>query len=143
MIAEFHKVEPYLLGRLLSAHAVQPGEDRLDRAGSSTSPSRAERCRRFRREEAKEGSAVLKLQGLDPNAAYVVENVDGGKIEKLAGRDLMSTGLEIKITEKPAAALFVYRKGPVGACHPTRATSPPTRPSYSFLARFPVVWQPS
>ena len=53
---------------------------------------------------------VLKLQGLDQNAAYMVENLDGGKIEKLAGKDLMGTGLEIKITEKPGAALFVYRK---------------------------------
>jgi len=35
--------------------------------------------------------------------------LDGGR-SKRTGKDLMETGLRIEITEKPGAALFVYRK---------------------------------
>ena len=68
----------------------------------------------FRREEANEESLMLKLQGLDPNATYAVENLDGGKIEKLTGKELMDAGLQVKIAEKPGAALFVYRNVQLG-----------------------------
>jgi alpha-galactosidase len=109
MIAEFHKVEPYLLADYypLTPYSL---EKTAWIGWQFDEPERGGAVQAFRREEAKEGAMVLKLQGLDPNAAYMVENLDGGKIEKLAGKDLMSTGLEIKITEKPGAALFVYRK---------------------------------
>jgi alpha-galactosidase len=62
----------------------------------------------FRREEAKEDSLVLKLQGLEPNAAYAIENMDNGKIENLSGKALLNAGLQVKITERPGAALSMY-----------------------------------
>ena len=110
MIAEFHKVEPYLLGDYypLTPYSLEKTAwigwqfDEPERGGGAVQA--------FRRDEAKEDSLALRLQGLDPNATYAVENLDKGKIEKRTGKDLMSTGLQVKLTEKPGAALFVYRK---------------------------------
>jgi hypothetical protein len=53
---------------------------------------------------------TLKLQGLDPNAQYELENLDGGNIEKLSGKALMDTGLTVTLKECSSAALFIYRK---------------------------------
>ena len=110
MIAEFHKVQPYLLGDYypLTPYSMEKTAwigwqfDEPELGGGFVQA--------FRREEAKEDSLVLKLQGLDPNATYAVENLDNGKTEKLTGKDLMDTGLQVKIAEKPGAALFVYKK---------------------------------
>ena len=66
----------------------------------------------FRREEATQEVAVLKLQGLDPQATYAVENLDGPPIEKRTGRELMETGLPVTIAQQPGAALFIYEKLP-------------------------------
>jgi alpha-galactosidase len=110
MIAEFHKVEPYLLGDYypLTPYSLEKTAwigwqfDEPERGGGAVQA--------FRREDANEDSLVLKLQGLDANATYAVENLDDGKVEKMAGRSLMSMGLKAQLAEKPGAALFVYRK---------------------------------
>jgi alpha-galactosidase len=110
MIAEFHKVQPYLLGDYypLTPHSMEKTAciawqfDEPDAGGGFVQA--------FRREEAKEDALTLKLQGLQPDATYAVENLDGGKIEKLTGKQLMDTGLHVKFAEKPAATLFVYKK---------------------------------
>jgi alpha-galactosidase len=110
MIGEFHKVQPYLLGdyyplTLYSMEKTACMAWQFDEPEAGGGFVQA-----FRREEANEESLTLKLQGLDPNATYAVENLDGGKIEKLTGKELMESGLQVKIAEKPGAALFVYRK---------------------------------
>ena len=110
MIAEFHKVEPYLLGDYypLTPYSLANNAwigwqfDEPEQGGGAVQA--------FRREEAKEDSLLLKLQGLDGNATYAVENLDGGKTENYTGNDLMTTGLQAKIAERPGAAIFVYRK---------------------------------
>lgn len=110
MIGEFRTVQPYLLGDFypLTAYSYEKNVwmgwqyDEPELGGGFVQA--------FRREEAKDETTVLKLQGLDPNATYAVENLDGNKVEKLTGKDLMTTGLQIKITEKPGSALFVYKK---------------------------------
>jgi alpha-galactosidase len=109
MIAEFHKVEPYLLGDYypLTPYSLEKTAwigwqfDEPDRGGA---------VQAFRREDAKDDSLVFKLQGLDANATYAVENLDDGKIAKRPGKDLMSSGVQVKIAEKPGAALFAYRR---------------------------------
>jgi alpha-galactosidase len=109
MIAEFHKVEPYLLGDYypLTPYSI---EKNAWIGWQFDEPELGGFVQAFRREEAKDDSLTLKLQGLDANATYAVENLDDGKIEKQSGKDLMETGLVIRITEKPGAALFVYKK---------------------------------
>jgi alpha-galactosidase len=110
MLAEFDKVEPYLLGDYypLTPYSLAKNAwiawqfDEPDLDGGFVQA--------FRREEAKQSKLTLKLQGLDPNAAYTVENLDGGAITKHSGKDLMTKGLKVNLAEKPAAALFVYRK---------------------------------
>jgi alpha-galactosidase len=64
----------------------------------------------FRREKAEIGSGVFKLRGLDAAGRYAVENLDGGKVDRLAGRALMDDGLRIEIPDRPGASLIVYRK---------------------------------
>ena len=53
---------------------------------------------------------TLKLHGLDPKRNTTVENLDDGKIQKLTGKELMEAGLPVALKDKPAAALFIYRK---------------------------------
>ncbi len=110
MIAEFHQVEPYLLGDFypLTPYSLEKTAwiawqyDDPEQGGGAVQA--------FRREDAKDAALPLRLQGLDANATYAVENLDDGKIEKLTGATLMSSGLQAKVTQKPGAALFVYHK---------------------------------
>jgi alpha-galactosidase len=110
MIAEFRRVQPYLLGDYypLSPYSMEKADwmswqfDEPSLGGGFVQA--------FRREEAAPAAMVVKLQGLDPNATYAVENLDGPPIEKRTGKDLMETGLAVKIAEQPGAALFVYEK---------------------------------
>jgi alpha-galactosidase len=109
MIAEFHKVEPYLLADFypLTPHSLAAN---AWMAWQYDEPGQGGAVQAFRRAECAEESLTLKLQGLDPNAKYAVENLDGGDIHKLTGKELMETGLTVVLKEKPSAALFVYHK---------------------------------
>jgi alpha-galactosidase len=110
MIAEYHKVQPYLLGDYypLTPYSL---EKTAWIAWQFDEPQQGGVVQAFRRDEAKADSLVLKLQGLEPETIYAVENLDNGKIEKLVGKDLMTVGLHVKIAGRPGAALYVYRKG--------------------------------
>jgi alpha-galactosidase len=61
----------------------------------------------FRRSEAANETLIVKLRGLDANATYEVENLDGGK-ETRTGAELMR-GYDITLREKPAAAVLVLK----------------------------------
>lgn len=63
----------------------------------------------FRRPESADDQMRFKLSGLEANASYEVENLDGGK-EKRTGRELMEGGLTVKLGEKPAAAVITYKR---------------------------------
>lgn len=111
MIAEFRRVQPYLLGDYypLSPYST---ETTAWMCWQFDEPSAGGFVQAFRREEATQEVAVLKLQGLDPETTYAVENLDGPPIEKRTGRELMETGLPVTIAEQPGAALFIYEKLP-------------------------------
>jgi hypothetical protein len=64
----------------------------------------------FRRAECPEETLSLKLQGLDPNAKYEMENLDDAGKQTLSGKELMEQGLPVTVKDKPGAALFIYRK---------------------------------
>jgi len=112
MIAEFHKVQPYLLGDFypLTPYSVEKTVwigwqyDEPELGGGFVQA--------FRREEAKEDSCVLKLQGLDPNAAYTLTNLDVATTTEATGRELMERGLPIAVKDQPGSAVITYKKKP-------------------------------
>jgi hypothetical protein len=79
----------------------------------------------FRREKAETGSGTFKLRGLDPAARYVVEDLDGGKVRRIAGGELMDDGLRIEISDRPGAAVIVYRKESLAAAQDAPPASAP------------------
>jgi alpha-galactosidase len=64
----------------------------------------------FRRDDCAEDSRVFKLQGLDLETVYAVENLDAGKTEELTGERLMGDGLRINIADRPGSALIAYQR---------------------------------
>ena len=64
----------------------------------------------FRRAESIHEAARFKLRGLDPDAEYVLTNLDSGQSQTLAGRELLDTGLAVPIADQPGSAVIVYKK---------------------------------
>lgn len=65
----------------------------------------------FRRDASVYESARLRLQGLDPQAAYEVTDLDKPDAPaQVFGRDLMESGLRVELPARPSAALIVYRR---------------------------------
>jgi alpha-galactosidase len=63
----------------------------------------------FRRASAREPSKRFRLRGLQPGARYEIENLDGGR-QIVSSRELMDEGLVVNLSEKPAAAVMIYRR---------------------------------
>ena len=66
----------------------------------------------FRREQSICTAACAKLRALDPNATYILKNIDDNKALEMTGRDLMEKGLPIAIDRQPGAAVIVYKRRP-------------------------------
>ncbi len=64
----------------------------------------------FRRAECIYESARLRFRGLDPNAVYVLTNLDVAAAAEMTGRELLDKGLLVVISEKPAAAIITYKR---------------------------------
>jgi alpha-galactosidase len=64
----------------------------------------------FRRAECNEESAKFRLRGLDPNAVYVLTNLDVAGSTEMTGRELLDAGLPVVMKEKPGAAIITYKK---------------------------------
>ncbi len=64
----------------------------------------------FRRPDCPYVSAQFKLKALDANAAYNVSDFDTGQTRQMTGRELLSDGLTMIISNQPGAALFTYEK---------------------------------
>jgi alpha-galactosidase len=64
----------------------------------------------FRRAESVYEVARFKLRGLDPDAGYVLTNLDFGESQKLTGRELLDKGLAVPISDQPGAAVIAYAK---------------------------------
>ena len=64
----------------------------------------------FRRSESAYETARFRLHGLEPNARYLVENLDVPGTVELAGRTLAEAGLAVPIREQPGSAVITYRK---------------------------------
>lgn len=64
----------------------------------------------FRRIDSRYSEGTFPLRGLDPEATYEFTDVDSGKKERAAGRELMEKGLEIEIEKAPGAVILSYQK---------------------------------
>jgi len=64
----------------------------------------------FRRAESVYESARFTLRGLEPDARYVLANLDVPGTTEMTGRELMEKGLLVAVSERPGSAIVVYRK---------------------------------
>ena len=64
----------------------------------------------FRRAESTYESIRVKLQGLDPNAVYVLTDLDAAAPTEMTGRELLEKGLPIAIKAQPGAVVITYKK---------------------------------
>jgi alpha-galactosidase len=64
----------------------------------------------FRRDRNEAPTQILRLRGLTPAAKYEISDLDGGKPQKLTGKQLMEAGLALEIPTRPGAAVIFYRK---------------------------------
>lgn len=64
----------------------------------------------FRRKNSPLDSATYPLRGLEGAKTYEVKNFDEPGTVELTGRELMETGLPIRIPSQPGAVTFFYKK---------------------------------
>jgi alpha-galactosidase len=64
----------------------------------------------FRRAESPYESARFRLRGLDPDARYVVTDLDSGKSREINGGELVGSGLKVTAEERPRAIVLMYRR---------------------------------
>ncbi len=64
----------------------------------------------FRRADSFYESARFKLNDLDPDANYTVENFDIPNKINMSGKELMEKGLPIGIADQPGAVVITYKK---------------------------------
>ena len=63
----------------------------------------------FRRSESHFFGGQFKLRGLVPDAKYEIQDLDSAAKNTMTGQQLMESGLQISIDQRPGAALVVYR----------------------------------
>ena len=64
----------------------------------------------FRRSESPYESVRLSLHGLDPDAHYLVSNIDSGPSQKMTGHELTAPGLLLKAPTRASALVVYYEK---------------------------------
>jgi len=64
----------------------------------------------FRRPDCPYVSAQYKLRSLQPDALYIVSDLDADQPSRMTGQELMEQGLLITISQKAGAALITYEK---------------------------------
>lgn len=113
MIGELNGVRDLFLGDFYPLLAYSASEDvwaawQLDRPDQNAGAVLA-----FRRVASPFAEATLVLKGLDPNAVYVLTDVDSPKTAlQMPGKQLLEKGLTVKIDNRPGAKLIMYRKNP-------------------------------
>lgn len=62
----------------------------------------------FRRAEAGQATAMLKLRGLNPDSRYKLTDLADNRTWQAGGLDLMGKGVNVSIQDSPGAAIIVY-----------------------------------
>ena len=112
MLAEYRKVEPYLLGDFypLTPYSL---ENTVWMAWQFDRPETGEgMVQAFRRPESGTESIRVRLRGLDPDAVYTLTNFDVSGTTEMAGRELQEGGLPIAIKDRPGSAIVTYKRKP-------------------------------
>ncbi len=66
----------------------------------------------FRRVDCPERAVALRLRGLDPDAMYVLTDLDRAGVTHAHGAALMAEGLTVDASSSPAAVVLLYHQAP-------------------------------
>jgi alpha-galactosidase len=110
LLKEYLAVRPYLFGDFypLTPYNVEQADWiawQFDLPGQGEGMVQA-----FRRNQSVYEITRFNLHGLDPDSRYTCTDLDSGKSQTLAGRELMEKGLAVPITLQPGSALITYKK---------------------------------
>lgn len=108
--ADWHRISPYLLGDFYPLTQWSLGEDQWMAWQFHKPDLRGGVAQVFRRRESIYESARLRLQGLEPDKKYRVEDLDGKRPRRLSGEEMMRSGLVLKVPEAPSALILVYQE---------------------------------
>ena len=64
----------------------------------------------FRRAGSYYESARFPLGGLEADARYIITDLDSGRSEEHAGRELAERGLKVSPEKRPRASVLLYKK---------------------------------
>jgi alpha-galactosidase len=64
----------------------------------------------FRRADNHEETQIFKLRGLNPDASYILTDLDDNQSQKYTGRELIENGRPIIIQDQPGSAIITYKK---------------------------------
>ena len=82
-------------------------------AGRSNTPERGEGVvQAFRRDASPYESIRVKLHDLEPNAVYMLTNIDVVGPTETTGHELLEKGLLVFIKDAPGSAVIAYKKKP-------------------------------
>ena len=110
MVGQWRRVCDYMLGDYYPLTSYSLDHD-VWMAWQFDRPERGEgMVQVFRRGESPYESARFPLRGLEPGAQYTLTDLDTGRAQQLAGRQLMQEGLPITIPQRPHAAVLLYQK---------------------------------
>jgi alpha-galactosidase len=110
LFAEWKQTSPLLLGDYYPLTPYSPASNVWMVCQFHDSKQDAGVIRAFRREECPYESIRLKLQGLKPDAVYVLTNLDTAEKTELPGRELLEKGLPIVLKDQPGTAVITYKK---------------------------------
>jgi alpha-galactosidase len=110
MIAEFRRVEPYLLGDFYPLTPYSLANNAW-MAWQYDRPEIGEGAIQvFRRPECASETMRIKLRGMKPAARYTLANFDPAPAIELSGKELMEMGIPVKIAGRPGAVILVYKE---------------------------------
>jgi alpha-galactosidase len=92
----------------LTAHSVDPSvwlAWQFDRPEAGKGMVQA-----FRRTESVYETARFRLSGLDPEARYLLTDLEANETRTLSGRELAESGLPVTIKTQPGAVVITYAK---------------------------------
>ena len=110
MVGQWRRVAEYLLGDYypLTSYSL---ENNVWMAWQFDRPELGEGVVQvFRRGESPYESARFPLRGLKADAQYTLTDLDTGRAEQFAGRQLLQEGLPITIPQRPYAAVLLYQQ---------------------------------
>ena len=110
LMAQSRKATEYLLGDYypLTPYSLDPS---LWMAWQFDRPEQGRgMIQAFRRDESPYETARFSLHGLEPDARYVISDIDSGQSRKMTGRELTAPGLSVAAPTRPSAVVLFYEK---------------------------------